>query len=47
MTTHLPYTIDTRTNRFHYYETLWKETALDLLARYEPQLEGRKRPCNC
>lgn len=33
---HLPYQIDPATNRFHYYENLWKEVALQLLS---------KRPC--
>ncbi len=31
---HLPYQIDPSTNRFHYYENLWKEVGLDLLRRH-------------
>jgi SAM-dependent methyltransferase len=38
--THLPYTIDPDSNRFHRYETLWKEVALDLLAAREPDVRG-------
>ena len=37
---HIPYHIDPSTNRFHYYETLWKNVALGLLQRHEPQLQG-------
>lgn len=34
---HLPYEINEHTNRFHYYETLWKKRGLDLLLQhYEP-----------
>src|SRR5688572_28925488 len=32
---HLPYEIDPSKNRFHYYETLWKEVARDLLLKHE------------
>lgn len=35
---HLPYSIDPEHNRMHYYENLWKETALALLHRAEPNL---------
>jgi SAM-dependent methyltransferase len=31
---HLPYEIDPSQNRFHYYETLWKRVALDLLKKH-------------
>jgi SAM-dependent methyltransferase len=37
---HLPLFIDAKTNRHHYYETLWKVTALDLLKKQEPDLRG-------
>lgn len=37
---HLPYQIDPASNRNHYYETLWKETALQLLEQYEPALSS-------
>jgi 2-polyprenyl-3-methyl-5-hydroxy-6-metoxy-1,4-benzoquinol methylase len=37
---HLPYEIDPSKNRFHYYETLWKEIALRLLSLHEPNLKG-------
>jgi 2-polyprenyl-3-methyl-5-hydroxy-6-metoxy-1,4-benzoquinol methylase len=37
---HLPYTIDENSNRFHYYETLWKHRALELLTRHEPDVSG-------
>lgn len=37
---HLPYQIDPASNRNHYYETLWKETALQLLEQYEPDLSS-------
>lgn len=37
---HLPYKIDTKNNRYHYYETLWKTTALELLKKHLPNLEG-------
>src|SRR5689334_22804215 len=33
---HLPYEIDSASNRFHYYETLWKELGLELLRRHLP-----------
>ena len=32
---HLPYQIDPTTNRFHYYENLWKRVALGLLEKRE------------
>jgi len=32
---HLPYQIDPSTNRFHYYENLWKRVALGLLEKRE------------
>lgn len=35
---HLPYEIDPSGNRNHYYETLWKKTALELLQKHEPDL---------
>lgn len=38
---HLPYEIDTEKNRYHYYETLWKETALELLHKHMPGLSGQ------
>src|SRR5688572_28505184 len=31
---HLPYEIDSTKNRFHYYETLWEQRGLELLARH-------------
>ncbi len=31
---HLPYQIDEKTNRFCYYENLWKKKGLDLLLKY-------------
>lgn len=31
---HIPYEIDPNQNRFHYYETLWKRVALDLLRKH-------------
>lgn len=31
---HLPYEIDSSTNRFHYYENLWKQVGLDLLRKH-------------
>lgn len=37
---HLPYQIDPLTKRSHYYETLWKEKALELLSRHETNLQG-------
>lgn len=37
---HLPYQIDPDKNRNHYYETLWKIRALDLLQKHEPELSG-------
>lgn len=37
---HLPYQIDPTGNRNHYYETLWKEVALGLLHKHEPDLTG-------
>lgn len=40
MSVHLPYTIDPDVNRFHRYETLWKEVALDLLKAREPDVKG-------
>ncbi len=36
---HLPYEIDERTNRFHFYEQYWKHRALELLERHT-RLEG-------
>lgn len=38
--THLPYQIDPLKDRQFYYETLWKEVALDLLLCHEPRLSG-------
>lgn len=40
MSIHLPYSIDPSSNRYHYYESLWKLTALRLLSRHEPHLSG-------
>jgi len=37
---HLPYQIDPRSDRNHYYETLWKLKALELLRQHEPQVSG-------
>jgi len=37
---HLPYEINPSQNRKEGYETLWKEVALELLNRHEPDLEG-------
>ncbi|MDB4577237.1 class I SAM-dependent methyltransferase [bacterium] len=37
---HLPYTIDPKKNRFHFYETLWKVKALDLLKKEVGDLSG-------
>jgi len=37
---HIPYEIDESKNRFHYYETLWKVRALELLEKHEPNLKG-------
>ncbi len=37
---HLPKRIDESTERFHYFETLWKKTGLDLLERHAGRLEG-------
>ncbi len=37
---HLPYKIDPVANRNHYYETFWKQTALDLLQKHEANLKG-------
>jgi SAM-dependent methyltransferase len=31
---HLPYQIDPSTNRFHYYENLWKKVGLELLSKH-------------
>ena len=31
---HLPYEVDERSNRHHFYERLWKHRALELLARH-------------
>lgn len=36
---HLPYEINPSKNRNHYYETLWKKTAISLLQRHEQNLE--------
>lgn len=38
---HLPYQIDPLKNRNHYYETLWKIKALELLAKHQPELSGK------
>lgn len=35
---HIPYTIDENGNRFHYYETLWKHRALELLTTHAPDV---------
>ncbi|MDA0767481.1 MAG: class I SAM-dependent methyltransferase [Verrucomicrobia bacterium] len=35
---HLPYEINPKKDRNHYYETLWKEVALDLLQKHEPDV---------
>ncbi len=32
--THLPYAIDPKRNRWHYYENWWKQVGLDLLLRH-------------
>jgi hypothetical protein len=37
---HLPYEITPFSNRHHYYEILWKKTALDLLIKHESNLQG-------
>ena len=37
---HLPYQIDPSSNRNHYYETLWKQKALELLSKHEPDVKG-------
>jgi hypothetical protein len=37
---HLPYTIDPEKNRNHYYETLWKVKALELLAKHRTDLKN-------
>ena len=37
---HIPYRIDPTSCRFHRYEQLWKETALDLLQRESDSLQG-------
>jgi 2-polyprenyl-3-methyl-5-hydroxy-6-metoxy-1,4-benzoquinol methylase len=37
---HLPYAIDPEKNRNHYYETLWKVKALELLAKHKTDLMG-------
>ncbi|MCS7062640.1 MAG: class I SAM-dependent methyltransferase [Methylacidiphilales bacterium] len=37
---HLPLSIDPKSNRYHYYELLWKEVAFRLLKKAEPKLEG-------
>src|SRR5690348_12966513 len=31
---HLPYQIDEKSDRFHYYETLWKRRGLEVLLKY-------------
>lgn len=31
---HIPYQIDEKSNRFHYYETLWKKRGLELLLKH-------------
>src|SRR6266478_2672849 len=31
---HLPYQIDEKSDRFHYYETLWKRRGLELLLKH-------------
>jgi ubiquinone/menaquinone biosynthesis C-methylase UbiE len=37
---HLPKEIDEKSNRFHYYETLWKRVGLRLLAKHSSPLGG-------
>lgn len=37
---HLPYQIDPSGNRHHFYETLWKIRALELLSRHDQNLSG-------
>ena len=37
---HIPYQIDPTANRNHYYETLWKKKALELLATHCASLDG-------
>lgn len=37
---HLPKQIDELAQRFHFYETLWKRTGLDLLAKHAGDLNG-------
>jgi 2-polyprenyl-3-methyl-5-hydroxy-6-metoxy-1,4-benzoquinol methylase len=37
---HLPLSIDPQKNRYHFYETLWKKVALDLLQAEMPNLSG-------
>lgn len=37
---HIPYEISPETNKCEYYETVWKEVALDLLGTHVPCLKG-------
>ncbi|MGC6426479.1 MAG: class I SAM-dependent methyltransferase [Akkermansiaceae bacterium] len=38
---HLPYDLDEKNNRFHYYETLWKHKAIELLSQNcDHQIDG-------
>ena len=39
---HIPYQIDPTKSRAHYYEELWKDTALNLLLRENSDLKGWK-----
>lgn len=37
---HIPYSIDEKTERNHFFENHWKRVALRLLAAHEPELHG-------
>jgi len=37
---HLPYTVDETSDRYHYYENLWKRVALDLLRKHAGDVNG-------
>jgi SAM-dependent methyltransferase len=37
---HLPLTINPNQNRYHFYETLWKQVALNLLLSHETELKN-------
>ena len=38
---HIPYKIDPTRRKSHYYETLWKKVALELLAKHDKDLKGQ------